>query len=282
MRIKIVLHCGSLLAMLCFNSAVLSATPSSLSTEVGMDDHNGHNFYISGRHQFDNKLQVNAGTGKSQSSESSGRTLDASSYLIGIRTDTAALFSAGVDKSHARQSDNLTIDSWIFTLEVNTLDWNVFVSPETRDINVATNNNQADFDFASNGYLAGLSYYGWEPFYLSGYRSSYDYPERISKINSRPNFFSTLFGTDTFNQIYALEDERGTIEAGYFFTDASISLSHGQGRSAVDQSVSTVNRIYLGYRLSSTWSIKTTAGTSSIDTSTTTTTFGSLGLTYKW
>ena len=277
-----ILHSCTLCMLVILSQAAQATTSSSLSAEAGADNNSGRNYYVSGKHNFSNRLQISAGAGKSQFTDTAGMQLDSKSYIVGIKSDPAALFSIGLDRSHAQQTGNLDIDSTILTLELNTLDWNAYISPESRDISLNTNINQQDYNFSSNGYLIGFGYYGWDPVYVSWSHSSHDYPSKITNFDSRPVLSNYVFGTDTVNQLFALEDWRNTFEIGYLFTNASIAFNHSSGRSAVDQSISIVNKIYYSYRLSSNWLMNTTLGRSYLDTNNTRTTFGSLGLTYKW
>ncbi len=260
----------------------LSATNSSISLEFGADSNSGQNSYASGRHKFDNKLQLSASRAKNQVIDSNGSSFDSESYNVGLKTDPSALFSAGIDKSNIQQTDNLDIDSTILTLEMNSLDWNIFISPEWRRVSLNTNISTRNYDFDSNGNSVGIGYYGWDPVFLSWSRSRYEYPSQIRTFNSRSNVYSYVFGSNTVNQVFALEDERTTFTAGYFFSHTSLSLSHSRGRSAADQSISIINKAYLAHRISEQWTLKTTIGRSSIDGSNTSTTFASLGMSYHW
>lgn len=260
----------------------LSATDTSISLELGSDSNSGHNSYLSARHQFKNRLQVNASSSKSQLTDSNGSSIDSSAYSLGIKTNPSALFSAGLSSSHAQQAKNLNINSTALTLDINSLNWSLYLVPEWRQVSITSNINPRNYDFDSNGYTAGVGYYGWDPVYISASRTRYDYPSRINTFSSRPNLYSYVFGSNTVNQVFALEDQRTTLEAGYFFSQVSLSLSHSSGRSAVDQSISVVDKLYLAYQLSSQWTLKSTLGRSRIDNSDSNTRFASLGISYQW
>lgn len=268
--------------LICTSYSTLSATNSAISLELGADDNNGDSYYLTGKHRFNNGLQIRASRGESASLESDNKELTSESYSIGVKSDPLAMFSVGLDLSHSQQSDSLEIDARTLTFEFNTLDWNVYASPEWRDISIALNINKKVYEFESNGLIAGVGYYGWDPVYLSYSRASYDYPSQISTFNSRPNLYNYVFGSTTYNQVFALEDKRSSFEAGYFFNRASIAVSHSKGQSTVDQSISKVNTIYFSFNIDKSWTLGTTAGRSQVDTSDSSTRFISISLAYKW
>ena len=275
-------HACVLCVLVILSESALAATSSSLSIEAGADNDSGRNYYVSGKHGFSSGLQISAGAGKSRYTDTTGTQLDSKSYIFGIKSDPAAFFNLGLDRSHAQQTGNLDIDSTILTLELNTLDWNAYISPDSRDIALTTNINQKVYSFSSDGIVFSLGYYGWDPVYVTWSHSTHDYPSKITNFNSRPALSNYIFGSDTVNQLFALEDRRNTFEIGYLFTNASIAFNHSSGRSAIDQSISTVNRIYCSYRYFSNYLVYTTLGRSYFDTNSTRTTFGSIGLTYNW
>ena len=141
---------------------------------------------------------------------------------------------------------------------------------------------QTTIDLTSDGLTSGLGYYGLDPFYISIQRNVYSYSRNLSAVSNQLIFFTKILGTDTIDQLYALENDRTTIELGYYFDNASIAFSLSEGVSTVDQSISTVNKIYLGYKLVDNWSLGISGGTSKINTSNGTTTFGNINLNYKW
>lgn len=269
-------------ALLILNFPAFSSAQSTISVEAGADNNDGKNYYLSGRHRFETGIQIKAGASKSISIDSFDEELISTSKNIGIQSDPAEILSAGIEKTRSLQVDTLEIDATIITLTMNTVNWNLFVSPARRDVSIETTRLQRTFDFESDGITAGLAYYGWDPVYISFHRSSYDYPDKIAVIRNRINLFTYIFGSSTINQVFALEDQRSTLEIGYFFQDASISLSSSEGRSTLDESISTINTLYLAYNLDHNWSLGVTAGTSEIDIDDTTTRFASLRLNYQW
>lgn len=269
-------------AFLTLNSPAFSSAQSSISVEAGADNNDGKNYYLSGRHRFENGIQIKAGASKSNTIDSFDEELTSTSKNIGIQSDPTDILSAGIEKTRSLQVDTLEIDATIVTLTMNTDNWNLFVSPARRDVSVETTRFQRTFDFESDGITAGVAYYGWDPAYISFHRSTYDYPDKIAAVSNRINLFTYIFGSSTIDQVFALEDQRSTLEIGYFFQDASIALSSSEGRSALDESISTINTIYFSYNLNHNWSLGVTAGTSKIDIGDTTTRFASLRLNYKW
>lgn len=259
-----------------------AATRSSITLELGADDNDGQSYYVSGRYGFKNGLLLKVSAGESVSTDFSGGETNSESQTIGIQSDPSALFSVGLKKSSSLQVASIDIDAVIFTLEMNTLDWGFFISPEQRDIRVETANNLRTINFSSNGSVAGITYYGWDPVYLSFNKAVYKYPSQLSAVANRTGLFTYIFGATTINQIFSLEDKRSTWEAGYYFDDASIAVSQSKGRSAVDQSISTVNVMYLSYNVSSHWVLGFSVGVSKIDISSNATRFGSLSLSYRW
>lgn len=259
-----------------------AATRSSVTLELGADDSNGQSYYVSGRYGFENGFLLKASTGESVSTDPLNGEISSESQIIAIQSDPSALFSVGLKKSSSLQVGAINIDAAIFTLEMNTLDWGVFISPVQRDISIETANNLRAISFESNGSVAGITYYGWDPVYLSFNKSTYKYPSQLSVVSNRTGLFTYIFGATTVNQIFALEDERSTREIGYYFDNASVSVSQSKGRSAVDQSISTVNVMYLSYNVSNSWVLGFSVGTSIIDVSSNVTRFSSLSLGYRW
>jgi len=273
---------GGFCLLFVFCRPAMPAPGSSLSAEAGGDNNGGKSYYVSATHTFDPGVQISASGENSQVQDSSGIVQRSKYYDASIHTDPSDLFSTGLSKSRAQQSDNLTIDSVILPIEFNTQDWNLFVSIESREIELATNINLNTYRVGSDGYSYGFTYYGWDPFFVSWRRSNYDYPAKISAFNSRPQLNYYIFGSDTIDSIFALEDVHDKYDVGYFFTAASISFGHSRGRSVVDESITTVNEINFNYMLSSNWSIMANAGNAKTDSSSSSTTFGSLGISYYW
>lgn len=259
-----------------------AATRSSITLELGTDNNNGQSYYVSGRYGFENGFLLKASAGESVSTDVMGNETSSEFQTIGIQSDPSALFSVGLKKSSSLQIGAIDIDAVTFTLEMNTLNWSSFISPEQRDITVETANNLRAISFESNGSVAGIAYYGWDPVYLSFNKATYKYPSRISVLSNRIRLFTYIFGATTVNQIFELEDRRLTLEVGYYFDNASVALSQSKGRSVIDQSISTVNAMYFSYDVSNNWVVGFSVGTSKIDISSYVTRFGSLNLSYRW
>ena len=266
----------------CFSNPASSVSQSTISLEIGADNNDGKTYYLFGRHKFDNGFQIKLGAGESKTTDSLNEEVTSTSNNIGIQSDATRLFSIGLEKSHSLQADTLEIDSTIATLALNTDNWNIFISPSKRDVSLETTRFQRTFSFESNGLSAGITYYGWDPVYLSLSNVSYDYPARISAVSNRINLFTYIFGSTTVDQVFALEDWRSTLEIGYFLRDANIALSHSKGSSALDGSIAAINKIHFGYIVTNNWTLTTTVGVSKIDTSNTSTRFANLNLSYKW
>ena len=116
----------------------LAETSSSIYLELGSSNNDDKNRYISGRFGLDNGIQLKAGFGKNISKDSSGIELESKSRSFGIQTDPTSLFNAGLNISNTSQDSSIEIRSRNLTLEINTLDWNLFASPETRGIDIQT------------------------------------------------------------------------------------------------------------------------------------------------
>lgn len=274
-------YISGLLALLLLTTDILAAPQSSISIEGGADDNAGRNYYLSGRYAFENGIRIKASTGKSLSRDSNNIELSSTSRSFGLQSDPAALFNAGVDFSHSDQTSTLKIDTTRFTIELNTYDWNVYLSPESRQISALTTSNTT-IDFDSDGRTIGIGYYGFYPMYLSLSHLSYEYSKQLSAVANNINFFILRLGTDTLNQVFALEDKRTTTELGYYFDSVSFAFNRSEGRSAVDQSISTSHTIFFDYKLNTLWSMGLSGGTSKIDISDYTTKFATISLSYRW
>ena len=272
---------SALFALLLSVSNVFSAPQSSLSVEAGADDSDGRNYYLSGRYAFENGIRIRASSGESISLNSDNKELSSSSHSFGIQSDPMALINVSFDISNADQISTLNIDSTRLTFEINTFDWGLYITPEFRQISAQTTTNTT-IDFNSDGSSIGIAYYGFDPFYLSFSRQSYDYSASLSTIISNIDSVNLPLGNDTLNQVFALEDQRTTIEIGYYFTKSSIAFNQSKGRSVVDQSISTANKIYFSYKLSNHWRMGLSGGTSKLDISSLTTKFATLSLSYRW
>ena len=270
-----------LFVLFCVSANSQAESKSTIALELGTDSESGQNHYVSGRYALDNGVLIKAATGESTSRDNTNARLVSSSYTAGIQSDPSQLVNLSFDISRSSQLDTIDIDTRIFSVDVNTRDWNLFISPEFRDISIQTITNKT-IDLSSDGFTTGIGYYGWDPIYISIQYSFYDYSRNLSAISNQLNFFNKILGSDIVNQIYALEDDRTTIELGYYFENASVAISQSEGVSTVDQSISIVNKIYLGYKLDDNWSLGFSGGTSKINTSSGNTTFGNVNLNYRW
>lgn len=265
----------------CVTGNSYSASGSDISLEIGTDNNDGQNYYLNGRYALDNGIVLKASTGESTSTDNINTKLVSNSYTAGIQTDPSKSVNLSFSISNANQIDTVNIDSIMIGLDINSLDWNVFFSPEFREISVQTVTNNT-INLESDGLVTGLGYYGFDPFYISIQKDYYNYSKNLSAINNKINFFTSVLGSDTVNQIYALEDDRITIELGYYFDAASIAVSQSEGVSTVDKSISVVNKIYLNFKLDNNWQLGISGGTSKLNTSDTTTTFANVSLDYRW
>ena len=265
-----------------FAASSFAETRSSVLFELGADNAEGNNHYLAARHQLDNGLMVNASTSKSTSIDSSNTELQSTMRSVGLRSDSKALINVGVDFSFSEQVDSVDTRSTRLSIEANTFDWFVAVSPEFRDITIQTAFNRT-IDINSEGVAISLGYYGWDPFYVSVNKQSYSYSRDLSALNNQNSLITRILGSATTDQIFALEDDRTSLELGYYFRDSSIAFSNSQGSSVVDGSISTNNRLSLNTRLNEHWGLALIAGRSSLNISgSTATAFASVGLRYRW
>ena len=270
-----------LVILCCVTGNSFAASKSSIALELGTDNNNGQNYYLTGRYALDNGVLLKAATGESTSTDNTSAELVSTSYTAGIQSDPSKTVNLSFNISNANQIDTVNIDSIIIGLDINSQDWNLFFSPEFREISVQTVTNNT-INLESDGLATGLGYYGFDPLYISIQKNYYSYSKNLSAISNKINFFTSVLGSDTVNQIYALEDDRTTIELGYYFDTASFAISQSEGVSTVDQSISTVNKIYLSFSLNNNWMLGISGGTSKLNTSTSTTAFANASLNYKW
>lgn len=270
-----------LLILFCHTGNSFAESRSSISFELGTDNNSGQNYYLSGRYAFDNGMLLKAATGESTSTDNTNAKLKSNSYTAGIQSDPEKIVNLSFEISNANQINTVNIDSIILALDVNTLNWNVFFSPEFRNISVQTLTNNT-INVSSTGLTTGLGYYGWDPFYISVQHNAFSYSKNLSAVGNKINIFTSILGSDTVDQIYALEDDRTTIELGYYFDNSSIAFSQSEGASTVDQSISTVDKIYFSFNLDNNWSLGMSVGTSSLNTSNSTTRFGNVSINYRW
>ena len=270
-----------LLAFLLLTTDILAAPQSSISIEGGADDNTGHNYYLSGRYAFDNGFRIKASTGESISRDSSNIEVSSTSRSFGLQSDPTELVNVSVYFSNSDQTSTLEIDTTKFNIELNTYDWNIYLSPGFRQISALTTSNTT-IDLESDERTIGLGYYGFYPLYLSLSHLTYDYSQQLTAIANNINFFIQRFGTDTLNQVFALEDKRTTFEIGYYLDNVSIALNRSKGRSAVDKSISTAHTIFFDYKLSNQWSVGLCGGSSQVDISDYSTKFATISLSYRW
>ena len=141
--------------------------------------------------------------------------------------------------------------------------------------------NQRLQNITSDGTRLGLSYYGFDPLYLSYSLASHSYNidiDRIDELAALPR----LIGDVTYDQFFAFEDERQSVEIGYYFSSATLALNRGEGQSAVDQSIQTSTRILVDFQINNDWAAGFVLGRSKLDISDEVTRFGSVNLSRRW
>lgn len=282
MNNKKAVNSAGLLILSCISCYVSAATSSSIKLELGTDENSDQSYYLSGSQKFENSVVIRASFGENICTDALNAEVTSEYWTAGIQTDPSALLSLGFDKSRSSQEGALEIDAVSLSVDMNATNWSVFIASEQRDISFTTIFQPRKITFESSGVGAGVTYYGWDPVYFTFTKVVYDYPAQLSAINNRIALVTYIFGAAAIDGVFALEDERSTFEAGYFFSSASIAVSTSEGQSAIDQSILTINKVYLTYNLSGNWVIGASAGESKIDIDSGTTWFGSLSLGYRW
>ncbi|MDH5570566.1 MAG: hypothetical protein OEY89_02300 [Gammaproteobacteria bacterium] len=257
-----------------------AATDSSFSIELGSDNNDGDERYLDLSLGLGDGRQLFISQGESTTTDSTGE-LKTNAWSIGMSTDPAADFGLAVYYSYWGDKDALEIDTLALDLNINTDNWAFVITPQTRDI-VLVSTTRRNTTFSSQGLGLSVDYYGIRDFYFSVASLLNSYPSNLSLLADNPLFSGRNFSSTTLDNALGLEDNRTTLGMGYSFGSATAGIQHTDSVSAVDDSNSTTDTIYLSWNMNQQWRLKLSTGTASTEGNPDDTRFTNMAVTYRW
>ncbi len=167
--------------------------------------------------------------------------LDVRAWHLGLAGPSGRPLGYGLRYDHSGQSGVLESDRFSLALDLNRSQWSVSLLPEARSIRLYTDPGIAvkrRVDVGAFGLGASLWYYGpgnWM-FGLEGHTYSYSKnPKALSSYRA-----SRVFSGKTLTMSEGLLDHSETVDAGYAFENADLTLEGSRSVSAVDSTASNV------------------------------------------
>ena len=253
---------------------------SSFRVELGTDNDDGDERYLDLVLDLGTGSRVLISQGTSTTASSSGE-IENSYWSMGMSTDPTTDLGIGIYYSHWGNSDAMEIDTLGLDVTVNTKDWGFIISPQTRDIKL-DRLNQRDATFSSQGLGLTADYYGIDNVYLSAGYLTNTYPGNLSTLADNPIFRMRNYSAATLDQSLGLEDHRITYGAGYSFDQATVGIQRSDSTSAIDDVVTTTDKIYLSWNFHRQWNLYLSTGKSSSEGGLEDTNFNNVALTYRW
>lgn len=255
-------------------------TSSSFSVELGRDNDEGNERYLDLSLGLTGGMQFLASQGV-RTTDSINGDLKTDSWSVGLATDASADVGLGVYYSYWDDNDTMKINTLSLDLILNTADWGLIFSPQTRDIKLE-GLSQKDTTLNSLGLGVTAEYYGVEDFYFSATHLFYSYSSNVSALENSSIVSRRTFTVTTPDRSSGLEDHRTILEMGYFFAHVMLGAQRSNSVYAADNSHSTIDTLFVSWDATQQWRFKVSAGISAIDGYSEDLRFATMAATYRW